>query len=157
MEIILYKSSSDPRRIDKTNFLTQLADITDAKIYFPLNILSPEFSIKYNSTVVSANYCYIPELSRYYFLSEPVLDSGKVVNFKGEVDVLMSYSTEILNLDCICERCQTKFNKYIKDDIPSSVKADIINYRFSEFAFYYPASPDDYHYILTLNGLVGEA
>ena len=155
MEITLYSSTADPRVLNKSTQLTSIATV-QAKVYFPFNILAPTFSIKYTTSLTGANYCYIPSLGRYYFLNEPILESGEIISFSSNVDPLMSYRSQISNLDCICLTSQYDYNEYIPHDIPSSAKATITNYRFGNFSFSLPTSDSDVQYVLTLNGLVGE-
>ena len=156
MTITLYKSTADPRVLNKGTQLLTLETVS-AKVYYPLNILAPTFSIKYTSSLITANYCYIQELGRYYFLNEPTLESGTVITFTGNVDVLMTYRTAINNLNCICITSEYDFNKYIPANIPSSSKAEVTNYRFGDFSFVLPTSASaDWQYVLVLNGLVGD-
>lgn len=156
MTITLFKSTADPRVLNKGSQLVTLETVS-AKVYYPLNILAPTFSIKYTALLISANYCYIQELGRYYFLNEPILESGSIITFTGNVDVLMSYRANINNLDCICLKSEYDYNTYIPCDIPSSSQAEITNYRFGDFSFGYPEDEEDLFYTLTLNGLVGDA
>ena len=156
MNITLYKCSADPRRLNKGQYLTSIEIIQDAKPLYPITILNPTFTLEYSAARKEANYCYISDFGRYYFLSEPTLGNGHTITFSGEVDVLMSFRTQIENLDAICLRSQYDFNEYISDDIPSSVKAITTNYRFGNFSFSYPTSKTQMNYALVLNGLVGD-
>ena len=155
MEIILYRNLADPRVLDKRTQMSTIATV-QAKVYYPLNILSPSFSLKYSSAHISANYCYITDFGRYYFLSEPVLDSGEVITFTGQIDSIMSYRIAISNLDCVCLTSQYDFNEYIPHDIPSTSKATITNYRFGNFSFKLPEDETDLQYVMMLNGLAGD-
>jgi len=154
MQVTLYNSSSDPRRVNKLQYLTAIATV-NAVPYYPLNIESPVLDIKYVNGYTNINYAYIPELSRYYFVQKPLLTSGQIIKLPCECDVLMSHRVQILDLDCICTRNQSRFNPYIQDDFPCSVKATTTNYIMLENTPF--AMPDDSQvsYIMTLNGLVG--
>lgn len=157
MEVRLYKSTADPRRVHKQQYLTTIATVT-ATPYYPISVETPTFIIKYLNGYIDINYCYVPELHRYYFANSPLLDSGGLVTISCEVDPLMSFKDDILNLDAICIRNEHKFNKYILDsDIPSSVMATTTNYIMNNTTpFIIPESDTIDCYVLTLNGLVGE-
>lgn len=45
----------------------------------------------------SGNYCYIPDLKRYYFIDKIELMNGGFYKLYLEIDVLMSYKDEIIN------------------------------------------------------------
>lgn len=47
----------------------------------------------------SGNYCFIPELKRYYFIDRIELMNGGFYKLYLEIDVLMSYKDEIMNAD----------------------------------------------------------
>lgn len=47
----------------------------------------------------SGNYCFIPELKRYYFIDKIELMNGGFYKLYLEIDVLMSYKDEIMNAD----------------------------------------------------------
>ena len=47
----------------------------------------------------SGNYCYIPDLKRYYFIDKIELMNGGFYKLYLEIDVLMSYKDEIINAD----------------------------------------------------------
>ena len=47
----------------------------------------------------SGNYCYIPELKRYYYIDRIELMNGGFYKLYLEIDVLMSYKDEIINAD----------------------------------------------------------
>lgn len=156
MNITLYKCSADPRRLNKGQMLTAIETINNAKVLYPTTVLRPSFTIEYSTARMAANYCYITDFGRYYFLSDPELSNGNILRFSGEVDVLHSFRTQIENLDCVCLRSSEDFNEYISDTLPSSVKATITNFRFGDFSFSYPTDKTTMSYALTMNGLVGD-
>lgn len=43
------------------------------------------------------NYCYIPDLNRYYYIDKIELMNGGFYKLYLEIDVLMSYKDEIIN------------------------------------------------------------
>lgn len=47
----------------------------------------------------SGNYCYIPDLNRYYYIDKIELMNGGYYKLYLEIDVLMSYKDEIINAD----------------------------------------------------------
>lgn len=91
--LTLYTSNSDPKQVTKS--LTVIANGITIRPTASINILAPSLIIDYNASYVNANYCYIPALSRYYFIDSVDLEIGKQIIFNCRVDVLMSYADQI--------------------------------------------------------------
>ena len=113
MNIILYRNSSDNRVLRKR--LTQVSTPLSCDIYGSESIITPRFILEYVG--VEANYCYVAELNRYYYIRDIVLAPGGQRILMCEVDVLMSNIDEILNLNCLVLRQEneTLCNKYLVD------------------------------------------
>ena len=47
----------------------------------------------------TGNYCFIPDLNRYYYIDKIDLMNGGFYKLYLEIDVLMSYKDEIINAD----------------------------------------------------------
>lgn len=82
------------------------------------NFSITELDVTYNfGTVLAAptyNYCYIPSLRRYYFITNWMYNSGLWVSH-CVVDVLGSYKTEIGNSQQYVERAYSTYNPNILD------------------------------------------
>ena len=114
MNIILYKNRSDNRVLRKS--LTQVSTPLSCDIYGSESIITPRFILEYVG--VEANYCYVAELNRYYYIKDIVLAPGGQRILMCEVDVLMSNIDEILNLNCLILRQENESlcNKYLVDN-----------------------------------------
>lgn len=60
------------------------------------DILNPILNVR-SKTNITANYCYIPLLGRYYFIDGIQIESNDKYEIRLSVDVLKTYETEILN------------------------------------------------------------
>ena len=81
--------------------------------------------LDYNATVLTANYCFIRELSHYYYISEPTFGKQRIF-LPIRTDLLMTFKTDIYNLDCIIARQQEEYNAYLKDDrLPVKAYQDV--------------------------------
>ena len=114
MYITLYRNGSDNRVLQKS--LTQVSTPLSCDIYGSESIITPRFILEYVG--VEANYCYVAELNRYYYIRDIVLAPGGRRILMCEVDVLMSNIDEILNLNCLVLRQEneTLCNKYLVDN-----------------------------------------
>ena len=111
MTAILYNNVSDSRKINKN--LTELSTI-NITLYLDTNVETPVFKVK--NFINNANYMYVPDLHRYYYINNYTL-SNQCVYLHCSVDVLETYKTEILNSECLISRSETDYNDNIVDTI----------------------------------------
>lgn len=112
--LIMYKSTANPLQVDKTNYLTQLINVT-----IPFNEdydTENGYIILRNNAQTAYSQCnYIRIDGVYYFADDPIYEVGYRVRFNLHKDVLMSNLTEIMNVDIITDRTSKDYNSYIAD------------------------------------------
>lgn len=114
MTITLFKNLSDPRCIVKN--MQQVGEqniplefIENSDVVNPVLKMTPE------SNVLQANYAYIPEWGRYYFIENHTVSKGYIyVNMKS--DVLQSFASQIRECKAVVTRNQKRYNLYQVDD-----------------------------------------
>lgn len=111
MTAILYNNRSDSREINKN--LTELSTI-NITLYLDTNVATPVFKVK--NFINNANYMYVPDLHRYYYINNYTL-SNQCVYLHCSVDVLETYKTEILNSECLISRSENDYNDNIVDTL----------------------------------------
>ena len=111
MTAILYNNTSDSREINKN--LTELTTI-NITLYLDTNVTNPVFKLK--NFLNNANYMYVPDLHRYYYINNYTL-SNQCVYLHCSVDVLTTYKTEILNSECLISRSENDYNDNIVDTL----------------------------------------
>lgn len=118
MTITFYKISDDKRQVTKTlNSTTKIKDSTGV-IKTDCSIMEPRIEMAYDSQLITANYMYIPDFHRYYFINK--IDTGAQRLFiEGHIDVLQTYASQIRNLYCVVARQEdeNKSNLYLNDEI----------------------------------------
>ena len=67
------------------------------------------------TTLTAANYMYITEFSRYYFIEDIVSVRNSLCEIHGRIDVLESFKTQILNSKVILKRQRDNWNLYLDD------------------------------------------
>lgn len=97
MDIVLYQMFSERERINKT--LGTSLELTGA-LRGESSVVNPSFLIE-DSNPSLYNYCYIEDFGRYYFITNITSVRTGIWKIDCAVDVLMSFRTEILNLDVI--------------------------------------------------------
>lgn len=94
MIVNLYSTGDNPKTVSKT--LTAISSVT-ARVAHPCNILRPELILSGDATVnaINANYVYIPDFGRYYFIKDHTTNTAVRIILSCEVDPLMSWSAGI--------------------------------------------------------------
>lgn len=116
MTVSLFKTNSDKRRITK-NLTTIKSDISC--IIKDINdIFNPSIVIENdNLSLDVCNYAYISEFNRYYYINDIKTLTGNRVALNMTVDVLMSFSSEILTVPLIIDKQEqlSMADKYFND------------------------------------------
>ena len=115
MQLVLYNNLSDKRQINKN--ITELSTV-EIKLKNDGEIIKPTIILSAGFLPPAANYAYISDLHRYYFIDGQKIIPGNQLELSLSVDVLMSWKSAILNSSVIAERTSNKYNKYIPDKIP---------------------------------------
>lgn len=114
MTVTFYKNLSDKRALSKN--LTQLESVS-AIIKDDCDILSPTLEVHSFSGLANANYMYISDWKRYYFIDRITVSRGQRGIISGHVDVLSTYKSGILDCAAVVSRQQSKGNYYLNDPV----------------------------------------
>ena len=144
MNIVLYVNSSEKQALNKT--LSSALTLTGT-LRGESSIISPTFNIEVTNPS-GYNYCYISEFGRYYFIKNITSVRNGIWRIDCEVDVLMSFKAQILNLDVIVSDSTNEGSEpYFTGNVWQTTvktKTDILN--FSNGLL------DDGEYILITSG-----
>ena len=131
----LYRTPSDERMVSKTlndKFSFDKINLKqDCSITNPVFVLGKTSSTDPMDTVGwwrKFNYCYCPNLERYYYIRNIVFQKTGLVELQCDVDPLMSFKDDILNSTQLVTRQENKQQRYIPDTslpIHSQVKTEI--------------------------------
>lgn len=113
MDIVLMNNSSDADTINKA--LNPVRTLTGS-LKNNCSIETPTVIIN-NSGMINANYAYIPEFGRYYYITDQIILSNERVSISMKVDVLESFKSDILSLSAIVEQSTSNYDKYMSDEI----------------------------------------
>lgn len=116
--VVLYNNEADPRRLDKTNYLRLLGDITGT-FRSDTNVVNPIFRFQGDS--IDFNYVYISSLRRYYYVTGSTYIGNRLWEVSLQCDVLMTYREGITSCYAFVDRTEDSayYNTMIVDsDIP---------------------------------------
>lgn len=111
--INLYYNGSDTHDINKA--LTAVALDVACDFKAPVDIENPEITIAATDAYDRANYAYIAEFGRYYYL-KPIVQNNQIITYQGLSDPLMSFKSAILASNAVIKRNPWHFDKYLPDE-----------------------------------------
>lgn len=91
MQVKLFKVNDPDNKLEKTlnNEITVNGDFRGS-----VNIDAPTISLV-GSSYIDYNYCFIPDLNRYYFITNMTMERKNYLICDLKLDVLQSYSDKI--------------------------------------------------------------
>lgn len=116
MKVEFYKTSDNPRTVNKTLQLTRTVDIIFRQAVdeqAPLIIMS-------NENVAGSNYVRIPNFDRYYFISSVDNFTAGLIRLHLTTDLLMTYKDIILNSPVQITATETP--SYLSGSLPTQNK-----------------------------------
>lgn len=136
MNITLYNCSAEPNRLDKTSYLTSVASSATAAANTELGVEHLVVTFESTADLSNVNYLYIAELGRYYNVKEITAPVNNLWLFSCDVDVLMTYKSQIANLYGIVNRNSNNYDMYLADNqIPVGARKTFSIMKFPTNAF----------------------
>ena len=113
MDVIFYYNVSDDRVINKNIIGGSMFDGVPRE---EISVMMPTIRFE-TDEVLRYNYAYIPELQRYYTITDKTVYRQGIWDITFSVDVLMSFRGDILNLAVVADKQSMKENgnEYIDD------------------------------------------
>lgn len=153
MEGTLYYNKSDKRYLHKQ--LDQIGNALTIELIEPSSIINPSFILSNESRVREANYIFIPDLGRYYYIEDYIFEYERII-INCKVDVLMSFKDYIANLEIITERTSHKGqqNLFLPDNKIKEYSYPFIEVHKLKCTSNNGFSQDNVNYILGISGAV---
>ena len=104
MDISLFQYKGTPRAINKNGRFTGFKTENNVQLKEPSSITDPRLILVYNKSYLACNYLYIKDFDRYYFINNINVLPGGRLEITAHVDVLYTYSPQILNSGAFVER-----------------------------------------------------
>lgn len=113
MNLSIMRYNSDPNKIGKSK--TTLSSLSGT-LRANTSIIDPVIVIE-GSLPATANYLYINEFERYYFINNIVAINSDLYEVHCHVDVLDSFASEILANMAVVARQEFKYSLYVDDQM----------------------------------------
>lgn len=112
MNLQLYNNKSEQVVINKT--IEAVGSPISGVFHAETGIMNPSFEIRSDDTP-AANYCFVPEIGRYYFITNISSIRNGLWLIECHEDVLETYKLDILAQKAIVSRSENKWNIYGSD------------------------------------------
>lgn len=150
MTIKLYTTSSDPRKLHKS---LGTATTLTAELIYPTDLYTPSVRVAATNFTPSVNYMYIPNLSRYYFITDVTYENGGAVVIMGRVDPLMSYAASISALTVnVIRQENAGITKIVDNNITMTPNKTLDYYLCDKTPFNIRTTANEYNYVLVVAG-----
>ena len=148
MKLKVYKNTSDNKVVSKS--ISQIGGDINGTLRAPSSIIDPVIVIDKPTgfTIAQANYAFIDEFDRYYYINDIVVISNDLLELHMHVDVLYTYAAGIRSNTAVVGRQQQKANyDLLLGDGTFKVKANP-HFNISKF----PNGFSGHHYVLLVAG-----
>lgn len=108
----LYYNGDDVHDLNKS--ITLVASGVQCDLKAPVDRAHPEITIAATDAYDKANYAYIAEFGRYYYLNA-IVKNNQIISYQGKSDPLMSFKTGIKAAPAVIARNPWHFDKYLPD------------------------------------------
>lgn len=112
MTISFYTTSDSPKKVNKT--LSLIGSSVALAPTSQVSVLNPVLIVDNVSGFINANYAYIDDFNRYYWITTAMDTSGRLI-VSGKVDYLMSWAAGIMSCPATIVRSETAGITYCVD------------------------------------------
>lgn len=124
MNIYFYSTKSENNRLEK---VLENETLLSGTMKNAIDLINPVLQVCTN--LMQFNYCYIPSLSRYYFIEKVEITRTHLYTLYLKIDVLQTYKEQIKNLKVVLSA--SKSNPYYKNYIDGvDVRTEYTTHQF---------------------------
>lgn len=147
MIVTLYSSNEEVKSFPKS--LSNGVDLA-GNLRDECDIINPVINIVGMKPNDTFNYCYIPEFSRYYFITDKKVITTSVVEISLHEDVLQTWSQYILQQEGVVLRNEFEYDSMLIDETVLIKDTNTILRKMSRAEKEFPEYDykDGYHIIL---------
>ena len=125
MTVIFYTYNGIKNKINK--ILSSGFTVNDVIIQNDFDITNFDLLIKNSNFNLEYNYCFIPDLNRYYFIENIEKMNGSIYKIRITVDVLKSFSNQIENINAIITKSENPDNNFVNCEVSENYTSEVIN------------------------------
>ena len=107
MSATLYKTTADTKSIDKISGAEIIAPAVDVKPYENVSMLNPVFVLAYNAAYLRANYIYISDFAKWYYITDMSVDTAGRIFIRCAIDVRQTFGVAFIHCPAIITRAES--------------------------------------------------
>lgn len=107
MSATLYKTTADTKSIDKIAGAEIIAPAVDVKPYENVSMLNPVFVLAYNAAYLRANYIYVSDFAKWYYITDISVDTAGRIFIRCSIDVRQTFGAAFINCPAIITRAES--------------------------------------------------
>lgn len=113
--VIFFTNKADKRVVNKSSYITRV-DTLRGNFRNEIDLSYPIFTVKLDY-VPNFNYCYIDSFDKYYYITKIKNLYNNLYEITCEIDVLMTYKSQILKSTQYVSRQESTYNEFLIDDM----------------------------------------
>lgn len=97
MQVIFYnitKKENSTRQPLQSEIVKTLNNVL---LKMPTSVFSPSLQVTFERELLDANYCYIPDFKRFYYITDKELTTANIMTINATVDTLASFKNVIIS------------------------------------------------------------
>lgn len=107
MSATLYKTTADTKSIDKITGAEIIAPEIEIKAFESVSILTPVFVLAYNTAYLRANYIYVSDFAKWYYIIDMSVDTAGRLFLRCSIDVRQTFGTSFIRCPAIITRAES--------------------------------------------------
>lgn len=147
MNIDLYINKSDSRKVYKD--ITQIGTTKSIQILESCSIENPVMMVQMNNDLYSANYAYIAQFGRYYYITDKTIIEGNKCRLSLKSDVLKNFFASCGTSPVIAKRSSSHPDYRIADPRILSLPEPDISIRRTSISI---PTVNSNNFVLTVTG-----
>lgn len=150
--VLIYSQECEKIQINKADNWTLIDTISGSWKDDEIDILNPSIVLEattdltYSKILTEANYVYIGDFGRYYYINKITAMKGNLFKLSLTIDPCMSWLSYILDLYAIVDRQELKYNLYLSDSFVRTYNNPYTT------VYEFPTGFSGYAYILAVAG-----
>lgn len=154
MTATLYKTTADTKSIDKIAGAELISPAVSVEPYENISMLNPVFVLAYNANYLAANYIYVSDFAKWYYITDLSVDTAGRIFIRCSIDVRQTFGTAFINCPAIITRAESigKPTLYTDNQLPvhptkNNITSIVLRETGNSFS-----GDGDYCYLLTCIG-----
>ena len=97
MQVIFYNITKKANSTRQPLESEAIKTLNNVLLKMPTSVFSPSLQVAFERDLLDANYCYIPDFKRFYYITDKELTTANIMTISATVDTLASFKNVIMS------------------------------------------------------------